>query len=242
MGLSVDAPSRSTRPWLDPGAEGLIVVGNDHQTGKQNDTARAYRDLEDWARATFDVEAVEYRWSSQDFTTPDKLPYVGRVPLTSRTLVATGFAKWGLSAGTAASSILADIIAERHNPWLSVFDATRVGGPHTLAGVAKDNLVVGSDFVRGHLGRVKASSLEHLAPGEGGVVEIDGHSVGAYRDPAKQVHAVSLFCSHLGCSVSWNNAETTWDCPCHGSRFDIDGSVIDGPAVTPLKRVQVDQD
>jgi len=242
MGISIDSPSRSTRPWPDPGAEGLIVVGNDHQTGKQDDTAWAYRDLEDWARAMFDVDAVDYRWSSQDFTTPDRLPYVGRAPLTSRTLVATGFAKWGLSAGTAAAAILVDLLAERDNPWLPAFDATRIGGPRTLAGVVKDNLEVGRDFVRGHLGRVKASALEHLAPGEGGVVEVDGHSVGAYRDPAQQVHAVSLFCSHLGCSVAWNNAETSWDCPCHGSRFDVDGSVIDGPAVTPLKQVEVEQD
>jgi glycine/D-amino acid oxidase-like deaminating enzyme/nitrite reductase/ring-hydroxylating ferredoxin subunit len=242
MGIGADSPSRSTRPWLDPGPGGLIVVGNDHQTGRQRDTAAAYRDLEEWARRTFDVEAVDYRWSSQDFITPDKLPYVGRAPLTSRTLVATGFAKWGLSAGTAAAAMLTDIIAERDNPWLPAFDATRIGGPRTLAGVVKDNLEVGMDFVRGHLGRVKASSVEQLAPGEGGVVEVDGHTVGAYRDPAKQVHAVSLVCSHLGCGVSWNDAETTWDCPCHGSRFDIDGSVIDGPAVTPLKRVEVEQD
>jgi len=242
MGISVDSPSRSTRPWLDPGPGGMVVVGNDHQTGRQQDTAAAYRDLEAWARSTFDVEGVDYRWSSQDFITPDKVPYVGRAPLAPRTLVATGFAKWGLSAGTAAASMLTDVIAGRDNPWLPAFDATRVGGPRTLAGVVKDNLEVGLDFVRGHLGRLKASSVEHLAPGEGGVVEVDGKTVGAYRDPASQVHAVSLVCSHLGCGVTWNNAETTWDCPCHGSRFDIDGSVIDGPAVTPLTRVEVDQD
>jgi glycine/D-amino acid oxidase-like deaminating enzyme/nitrite reductase/ring-hydroxylating ferredoxin subunit len=242
MGIGIDSPSRSTRPWLDPGNEGLIVVGNDHETGKQQDTAAAYRDLEAWARDTFDVEAVDYRWSSQDFTTPDKLPYVGRAPLTSRTLVATGFAKWGLSAGTAAAAILTDILADRDNPWLPAFDATRIGGPRTLAGVVKDNLEVGKDFVCGHVGRLKASSLEHLAPGEGRVVEVGGQHVGAYRDPARRVHAVSIVCSHLACTLTWNNAETSWDCPCHGSRFDIDGSVIDGPAVTPLRQVEVEQD
>jgi glycine/D-amino acid oxidase-like deaminating enzyme/nitrite reductase/ring-hydroxylating ferredoxin subunit len=241
MGISVDSPSRSTRPWLDPGPGGLIVVGNDHETGMQPDTASSYRDLEEWARAAFDVEAVDYRWSSQDFTTPDRIPYVGRAQLTSRTLVATGFAKWGLSAGTAAAMMITDMLAGRENPWLPAFDATRIGGPRTVAELVKDNLLVGKEFVGGHLGRLKASSVEHLGAGEGGVVEVDGHAVGAYRDPAQNVHAVGITCTHLGCRLSWNNAEASWDCPCHGSRFDVDGTVLDGPAVTPLRRVEVDE-
>jgi glycine/D-amino acid oxidase-like deaminating enzyme/nitrite reductase/ring-hydroxylating ferredoxin subunit len=242
MGISIDSPSRSTRPWLDPGPGGLILVGNDHETGKRQDTAASYRDLEEWARATFDVEAVDYRWSSQDFTTPDRIPYVGRAQLTSRTLVATGFAKWGLSAGTAAAMMLTDILAGRDNRWLTAFDATRIGGPRTVAELVKDNLKVGKEFVGGHLGRLRASSVEHLAAGEGDVVEMDGHSVGAYRDPTQQVHAVSITCTHMGCRLNWNNAEYSWDCPCHGSRFDVDGTVLDGPAVTPLHRVEVDED
>jgi glycine/D-amino acid oxidase-like deaminating enzyme/nitrite reductase/ring-hydroxylating ferredoxin subunit len=241
MGISIDSPSRSTRPWLDPGPGGLIVVGNDHETGKQEDTASSYRDLEDWARGTFDVEAVDYRWSSQDFTTPDKIPYVGRAQLTSRTLVATGFAKWGLSAGTAAATMLVDILAGRDNRWLPAFDATRIGGPRTAAELVKDNIKVGKEFVGGHLGRLKASSVEHLPAGHGDVVDVDGHSVGAYRDPTEHVHAVSITCTHMGCRLNWNNAETSWDCACHGSRFDVDGTVLDGPAVTPLQRVDVDE-
>ncbi len=241
MGITIDSPSRSNRPWLDPGPQGLILVGNDHETGKNDDTEAAYQDLEEWARSTFDVEAVDYRWSAQDFTTPDKIPYVGRAQLTSRTLVATGFAKWGLSAGTAAAMMLTDILGGRDNPWLPAFDATRIGGPRTVAGLVKDNLKVGKEFVGGHLGRLKSSSLDHLEPGQGGVVEVGGHSVGAYRDPARQVHAVRIVCSHMGCRLNWNNAETSWDCPCHGSRFDVDGSILDGPAVDPLDQIPVDE-
>jgi glycine/D-amino acid oxidase-like deaminating enzyme/nitrite reductase/ring-hydroxylating ferredoxin subunit len=241
MGITIDSPTRSNRPWLDPGPGGLVIAGNGHETGAKQDTAAAYRDLEEWARSTFDVEAVDYRWSSQDFTTPDQIPYVGRAQLTSRTLVATGFAKWGLSNGTAAAMMLTDIVAERESPWLSAFDATRIGGPRTVAGLVKDNLKVGKEFVGGHLGRLKASSVEHLAAGEGGVVEAGGHSVGAYRDPAQQVHAVSITCTHMGCRLNWNNGDTSWDCPCHGSRFDVDGSILDGPAVTPLKQIAVDE-
>jgi glycine/D-amino acid oxidase-like deaminating enzyme/nitrite reductase/ring-hydroxylating ferredoxin subunit len=239
MGLGVDAPTRSTRPWPDPGPNGLIVVGNDHETGT-TDTAGAYADLETWARQTFDVEAVDYRWSSQDFVTPDRIPYVGRAQLTERTLVATGFAKWGLSNGTAAALMLADLMADRDNAWFPAFDATRVGGPRTVAELVKDNLKVGKEFVGGHLSRIKADSVEHLGRGEGGAVEVDGHSVGGYRDPAGRLHAVSLVCSHLGCRVNWNAADASWDCPCHGSRFDVDGAVLDGPAVTPLLTLDID--
>lgn len=240
MGLGVDAPTRSTRPWPDPGPNGLIVVGNDHETGT-TDTAGAYADLEGWARETFDVEAVDYRWSSQDFVTPDRIPYVGRAQLTERTLVATGFAKWGLSNGTAAALMLSDLMADRDNEWLPAFDATRVGGPRTVAELVKDNLKVGREFVGGHLGRVKAASVAHLGRGEGDAVEVDGHSVGGYRDPAGRLHAVSLACSHLGCRVNWNAADASWDCPCHGSRFDVDGAVLDGPAVTPLRTLEIDE-
>jgi glycine/D-amino acid oxidase-like deaminating enzyme/nitrite reductase/ring-hydroxylating ferredoxin subunit len=240
MGITIDSPTRSTRPWLDPGKEGLIVVGNDYETGTEEDTAAAYQDLESWARATFDVEAVDYRWSSQDFVSPDRIPYVGRAHLTSRTLVATAFAKWGLTNGTAAAIMISDIIAERENPWLTAFDATRVGGPRTVAGLVKDNLKVGKKFAGGHLTRLKVPSVGDLAPGEGRVVEVEGRRVGAYRDPANRVHAVSNTCTHLGCRLNWNNAETSWDCACHGSRFDVDGSILDGPAVTPLPQVHVE--
>ncbi len=240
MGISIDSPSRSTRPWLDPGPGGLIIVGNDHETGKNDDTASSYHDLEEWARRTFDVEAVDYRWSSQDFTTADKIPYVGRAQLTSRTLVATGFAKWGLSAGTAAATMLVDILADRDNQWLPAFDATRLPGPRTAGELVMDNLKVGKEFVVGHLGRLKATSVEHLPVGHAGVVQVEGHSIGAYRDPAGQVQAVGITCTHLGCRLNWNNAETSWDCPCHGSRFDIDGSVLDGPAVAPLQQFTID--
>jgi glycine/D-amino acid oxidase-like deaminating enzyme/nitrite reductase/ring-hydroxylating ferredoxin subunit len=241
MGISIDSPTRSTRPWLDPGPGGMILVGNDHETGTKEDTASAYRDLEEWARATFDVEAVDYRWSSQDFVTPDMMPYVGRAQGTSKTYVATGFRKWGLTNGTAAAMMITDVLAGRSNPWLEAFDAKRIGGPRTVAGMAKDNAKVGKEFVAGHLGRLRASAVEKLARGEGGLVQVGRHAVGAYRDPAGKVHAVGVNCTHMGCRLNWNNAETSWDCPCHGSRFDVDGSVLDGPAVTPLKQVEVDE-
>ncbi|MER7558012.1 FAD-dependent oxidoreductase [Nocardioides sp. NPDC126508] len=236
MAISIDAPSRSTRPWPDPGPNGLIVVGNGHETGAEPDTEAMYADLERWVRATFDVEAVDYRWSSQDYLTPDRVPYVGHSPMSEQVLVATGFQKWGLSSGTAAAMMLADLLAGDDNPWLAPFDAGRIGSIRTVGRLIKDNLKVGQELVAGRRHDPEARPVDELSPGEGGLVDVGGHTVGGYRDPAGALHTVSPRCSHLGCPLHWNPAETSWDCTCHGSRFRPDGSVLDGPAVRPLGR------
>ncbi|PDP88587.1 FAD-dependent oxidoreductase [Glycomyces fuscus] len=240
MAISVDSPSRSTRPWLDRGSNGLIVVGGGHETGTEQDTQAMWDDLEQWTRSTFDVDAVEYRWSGQDYTTADQVPYIGRSPMNDRVLVATGFNKWGLSNGTAAAVILSDLLRGRDNPWLPMFDATRVGDAKAVGRMVKDNLKVGADLVGGHVDRLRSHHGRHLDRGQGGVIDVDGGSVGAYRDAEGRLHAVSLNCTHMGCRLAWNAAETSWDCPCHGSRYDTDGGILNGPAVTPLPTVDLD--
>jgi glycine/D-amino acid oxidase-like deaminating enzyme/nitrite reductase/ring-hydroxylating ferredoxin subunit len=240
MTISVESPVRSTRPWLDPGPNGLIVVGSGHETGTGEDTEALWNDLEQWTRSTFDVEAIDYRWSGQDYTTADRVPYIGRSSMSKRILVATGFNKWGLSNGTAAAVLLGDIVAGRDNAWLPLFDATRIGDAKAVAQLIKDNVKVGASLVGGHLDRLRRDHGRHLAPGEGGVIDVDGQSVGGYRDPEGRLHAVGLTCTHLGCRLSWNAAETSWDCACHGSRFDADGDVLNGPAVKALSTVEVD--
>ncbi|MFC5731163.1 MULTISPECIES: FAD-dependent oxidoreductase [Nocardioides] len=230
MAISIDAPTRSTRPWQD---DGLIVVGNGHEPGAVDDTESLYQDLEDWTRSTFDVASLEYRWSAQDYSTPDQIPYIGRSPASPMILVATGFKKWGLSNGTAAAMILADLLADRDNPWLPAFDASRVGDAQTVGRLVKDNLTVGKEFVGGRLNRDPIAA-EDLAPGTGGVVDLDGKTVGGYRDRDDALHTVDLTCTHLGCPLHWNSAETSWDCRCHGSRFDVDGQILNGPSVKPL--------
>lgn len=236
MAISVDTPTRSTRPWLDPGPNGLIVVGNGHETGAEPDTEAMYADLEGWARATFDVEAIDYRWSAQDYFTPDRVPYVGHSPTSELVLVATGFQKWGLDSGTAAAMMLADLLAGSDNPWLRAFDAGRIGDARAVGRLIKDNLKVGQELIAGRRHDPEVRSVSELRPGEGGLVDVGGHTVGGYRDPAGALHTVSARCSHLGCPLHWNQAETSWDCTCHGSRFSPDGSVLDGPAVRPLGR------
>jgi glycine/D-amino acid oxidase-like deaminating enzyme/nitrite reductase/ring-hydroxylating ferredoxin subunit len=242
MHMTVGSPTRSTRPWVDGDRRGIIVVGEDHETGATEADPSRYGALEDWARDHFDVESFEYRWSAQDFIPADGIPYIGRSPRSSRTFVATGFQKWGLTNGTVAAEILADLVDGRDHRWLQAFDATRIGDPSTFKDLAKDNLKVGAHFVGDRIARLRADSIDDLAPGEGGMVEAGGNTVGAYRAPDGTVQAVSLTCTHMGCTVKWNSAEKSWDCPCHGSRFDCDGSVLDGPAVRPLSQVEVEVD
>ena len=243
MYISLESPTRSTRPVdMGEGTErSLVIVGNSHTTGEDDNASANYDDLEQWARQTFPVKSVDYRWSSQDYVTPDSVPYVGWAPRRARTLAATGFKKWGLSNGTAAAVVLADLIEGKEHPWLQVFDSTRIGSPDTIKTIVEDNLKVAKRFVRDRVRRLRAPDVEHLALGEGGVVDIDGETVGAYRDASGAVTAVSVTCTHLGCTLKFNDAETSWDCPCHGSRFTTDGEIICGPAVRALDRMDIDE-
>ncbi|MDP9401865.1 MAG: FAD-dependent oxidoreductase [Actinomycetota bacterium] len=240
MYISVDSPTRSIRPVDLDGAPGLVLGGSSHKPGDADDTEGYYRDLEAWALETFDVEAVEQRWSAQDYVTIDQVPYIGRCPRTDRVFVGTGYKKWGMTGGTVAGMIAADLISDRDNPWVGVFDATRVGDRQAAKRFVKENAQVGAHFVKDRVQRLRAGDAADVAPGDGGVVRIDGKAVGVYRDPSGELQAVSVTCTHMGCTLNWNRAEKSWDCPCHGSRFTSSGEVIEGPATQALERVTVD--
>jgi glycine/D-amino acid oxidase-like deaminating enzyme/nitrite reductase/ring-hydroxylating ferredoxin subunit len=241
MTITAGTPTRSVRAWGDDGRPGVIVVGESHLTGDHEDTVAHWGALERWARETFDVESFDHRWSAQDYMPADGLPYVGLSPRTTRTFVATGFRKWGLTNGTAAAAVLAEVVQGRPHPWLEVFDASRGGDVTTAKNLVAKNVDVARRFVGDRVRRLRARSVDHLAPGQGGMVKVDGRAVGAYREPGGAVRAVELTCTHLGCTLRWNRGETSWDCPCHGSRFDVDGAVLQGPAVEPLTRLDTDE-
>lgn len=239
MHINVDKPTRSTRPWHTGRGAGVVVVGEGHVTGHSRARPGRWGALERWARDNFDVDSIEYRWSAQDFETVDRVPYVGRAPLMRNTYVATGFGKWGLSNATAAAQVLAEVLAGVESERAEVLDATRVGDMRGLAQTSLLNLYVGSRFVTDRVQRLFAPSLATLERGEGRLVRVDGAAVAAYRGSDDTVVGVSPTCTHLGCTVKWNQAEKSWDCPCHGSRFDVDGQILAGPATKPLRRIAI---
>jgi len=230
MYLSTGSPTRSVRPMLLDGEPAIVASGPAHKPGTESDTGRFYAELESWVRDAFDVREVVYRWSAQDYSTSDGIPYVGRCPRTVHIYVATGFDKWGLANGSAAALMLRDLLTGVHNPWFEAFDAARLPSPRSAPQLIRQNLDVARHAIVDRLQRVCPPDVHVLGPGEGGVVKIDGETVGAFRDEDGDVTAVSLTCTHLGCTVQWNPAERSWDCPCHGSRFDRFGAVLEGPA------------
>ena len=232
MYISSKAPTRSARSTAD----GWTVLGGEgHKVGHDDDTRQRYEALENWARASFDIEQIDYRWSAQDYETVDGMPYVGHLTSGgSRVWVATGFRKWGMTNGTAAAMILADLISGRPNPWAEAFDSTRLAPRASLKSLVTENVEVGKRLVGDRLRTWRPSPAKGLEPGEGGVVELNGETVAAFRDDAGALHAVSADCTHLGCRLAFNTAERSWDCPCHGSRFGLDGRVLQGPAVKDL--------
>jgi Rieske Fe-S protein len=165
--------------------------------------------------------------------TLDGIPYVGHYNAeTPNLFVATGFGKWGMTNSTVSSILLKDLIIKGKSPWQDVYNPSR----KTIGPSAK-NAITQNANVAGQLLDGKLSNLPKdidVSPGEGMVVEVDGKRAGAYRDEGGNLHLVNTTCTHMGCEANWNEAERSWDCPCHGSRFSIDGDVIEGPAVKPL--------
>lgn len=239
MHLSADSPTRSVRP-ISVGGNTAVIGGEGHKVGHDPDTGARYAALEGWARERFEVEEITHRWSAHDYMPADGVPYIGRLsPGARRLYVATGFGKWGMTTGTAAALIIADAIAGRSNPWAFLFDATRLNPKGSARSVVTETVDVAKRFVGDRLRSLGADPAVDLAPGQGGVRDLDGERVAAYRDDHGRLHAVSARCTHLGCLVAWNVAELSWDCPCHGSRFDVDGGVLCGPATRPLDGVEI---
>ncbi|HYH58674.1 MAG TPA: FAD-dependent oxidoreductase [Thermoleophilaceae bacterium] len=240
MYISGEQPTRSIRTHPTADGEILIVGGEGHKTGQGGDTLERYRALEQFARAHWDVEAVEYQWASQDNETVDKVPYVGSfAPQSHRIYTATGFKKWGLAQGVGAAMILEDLILGRQNEWASVYDPNRVkplARPSSVLSFTKENANVAGRFVGDRVTKRGGRDAAELQPGEGDIAQLDGEKVAAFRDDDGVLHAVSPVCTHLGCQVNWNSGDRSWDCPCHGSRFSPDGEILHGPAVRPLER------
>ena len=242
MYISAEQPTRSVRPHRSGDEVHLIISGEGHKTGQDDDTTERYAALEEWTRSRYDVQSIDYRWSAQDYIPVDVMPYIGQLTRGSEHLyVGTAFKKWGMTNGTVAAMIISDTILGRDNPWRTVFDANRVEVTTSAKEFVKENLNVAKRFVGDRLATLTMPSVEELQPGEGAIVRADGDKVAAYRDDDGVLHAVSPVCTHMGCLVAFNTAEKSWDCPCHGSRFSYDGEVLSGPAVKDLDTKDLSQ-
>lgn len=229
-------PHHSIRHHPTEDGDLLFVGGEGHKPGHGGDTEVRYRRLEQWARAYFPVLSVEYRWSTQDNRSLDRVPYIGRMSPTSRHVyVATGYGGWGMTNGTVAGMLLRDLILGRENPWAEVYDPNRV----KLTGLSELLSQTGDIAVHFAGDRLKAYAADSVAAGEGQVLHTDSGHAAIYKAEDGSVHALAAACTHMGCLVQWNSAEKSWDCPCHGSRFAIDGSVLHGPAIEPLARLAI---
>jgi glycine/D-amino acid oxidase-like deaminating enzyme/nitrite reductase/ring-hydroxylating ferredoxin subunit len=230
LAISAGSPSWSLAAYGDL----LIVAGRSHPTGSAE--GDPYDELAAFAREHWDVAEVAHRWSAQDPTSYDNLPMIGPYTPGSTTLFgATGFMKWGLSNGTMAAELLADLVVGRENRLAATFSPHRLTLGATPK-LARMNAKVAVDLVGDRLKSAEVESVADVPVGEARVVRDGTGKAGVYRDEAGGVHGVSLRCTHLGCIVRFNAAEHSWDCPCHGSRFDVDGAVLEGPATKPLPR------
>ncbi len=232
MLITAGQPTRSVRAH----GEWLLIGGEGHQTGASQAQPERYEQLMEFGRRHFGITDFPYRWSTQDGMPIDHVPYIGRYhPLAENLWVAGGFQKWGMTNGMVAAMILSDLVAGRENPHAEHFDPNRAR-VRSAPKAAHLNLLAGVHFFGDRLAAADASSSQEVPPGEARVVRSGLGKVGVYRDEEGGLHAVSLRCTHLGCLTKWNDAERSWDCPCHGSRFDPDGNVLAGPAVNPLER------
>ncbi|MGQ0588677.1 MAG: Rieske 2Fe-2S domain-containing protein, partial [Sphingosinicella sp.] len=241
MYISAETPHRSLRGHRDEdGRDWLIFTGPSFKGGDVEGERAAFAELEEFAMRHFAV-APSWRWTNMDYTPMDHAPCAGwSSSRADAYLVATGFNAWGITNGAAAAMLIADLVEGKENPWLDLYDATRIKPVAGAAQFIKGNAEVAADLIGGYL-RAKPHAFDALKPGEGGILKLDGRNVAAFRDEQGRVHAVSAACTHMGCLVGWNENDRTWDCPCHGSRFALDGEVIHGPAVKALAAVKAEE-
>jgi len=214
----------------------VIFGGEDHKTGQADDTTACYERLERTLIKMVPGIDSTHRWSGQVIETPDGLPYIGDTA--PHQFAATGFSGNGLTFGTLSAMMAADQIAGRDNPWRELFDTGRtkiLGGAWNYVRENKDYPYY---MIRDRFAGAEARSLRAIKRGEGKILKRNGEQVAASRNRDGSVTMVSAACTHMGCVVDWNEAERTWDCPCHGSRFQPDGAVIGGPAESPLPAVK----
>jgi glycine/D-amino acid oxidase-like deaminating enzyme/nitrite reductase/ring-hydroxylating ferredoxin subunit len=211
----------------------LVCAGKEHKVGIHNATA-GLTALEQQAQKHFGQHAITHRWSAQNYRGADGLPYIGRNG--SGCFIATGFSTDGLTWGTVAARLIAAELLAHKAAFADIVRPNRLSPVKGAKAIVEENVLVVKQLVKDYLTHRQDEKLSSLKPGDSAIVDAEGETFAAYRAVDGELYAVSNVCPHMGCKVHWNSVETSWDCPCHGSRFRPDGTVIEGPALSPLKR------
>lgn len=211
----------------------LLLGGISHRTG-ENEEGGSYDELRKVAKRLYPKAKEKYYWSAQDCMTIDGIPYIGRYSSeTPNIYVATGFNKWGMTSSMVSAMIISDMILEKENDFSEIFSPRRFDLSLSINNIANDLIETAKNFIAQKV-YIPSSEIEHIKNGHGGIIEYNGEKVGVYKNKEGKEFFVSTKCTHLGCQLSWNSDELTWDCPCHGSRFDYKGRLIGSPATKDL--------
>lgn len=239
MYINTKEPILSFRTVQHNGKRLLLIGGNGHKTGENIELGNRYELLENTAKKLYPDSEILYRWSTEDCISLDKIPYIGTFSkLMPNMFVATGFKKWGMTTSSIASNIIADKILGRENSYENIFTATRlepIKNHEELGNMIKQsvNSIVINKF------KIPEEALETIENDSGKIIEINGQNIGVYRNKEGKIYAVKPVCTHLGCLLKFNDLEKTWDCPCHGSRFDYEGTSIYAPSIKNLERIEL---
>jgi nitrite reductase/ring-hydroxylating ferredoxin subunit len=226
----------SIRSFESNGTKYLVIVGEKHKVGQHDNAEDYYEKLIAYARQHFRVASVEFTWSGQHYKPADELPFIGHSGTHEDLYIATGFSTSGLLYGPVAAAIISDDILGRPNLWADVYKANRFTPIKSSKEFVKENVDVAAHFVKDYVRLAMVKEVQNLPPGEGVVAEYEGKKVAVHRAEDGTWTALSPICTHMGCIVHWNTFEKSWDCPCHGSRFNTDGEVIEGPAILALAK------
>lgn len=211
----------------------LLLGGISHRTG-ENEEGGSYDELRKVVKRLYPKAKEKYHWSAQDCMTIDGIPYIGRYSSeTPNIYVATGFNKWGMTSSMVSAMIISDMILEKENDFSEIFSPRRFDLSLSINNIANDLIETAKNFIAQKV-YIPSSEIEHIKNGHGGIIEYNGEKVGVYKNKEGKEFFVSTKCTHLGCQLSWNADELTWDCPCHGSRFDYKGRLIGSPATKDL--------
>jgi glycine/D-amino acid oxidase-like deaminating enzyme/nitrite reductase/ring-hydroxylating ferredoxin subunit len=242
-GLAYDMydPYHYYRTQIIDGKKYLIVGGEDHKTAHEENTEGCFTKLQAHVRNYFDVKQVDFKWSSQYFEPADGIAYIGHLPGNpENVLVATGYGGNGMTYSHIAAITLTNLIIKGEGEYSKLFNPDRLKPIAGFANFVKENADVVKEFIGKRLSKEKLNELSEIAAGEAKLVKYEGKSLALYKDEEGILHAVSPVCPHAKCAVGWNSAEKSWDCPCHGSRFTVDGEVVTGPARQGLEVVEIE--